>query len=122
MRRAYVLLAIFLILLAVWPTEKVVVEGVTASGPKAVITVSPSPHEVNPGETVVVDVTVNVIETINSSSVLVVYINNEKTSELSLAPLTNGSVVSYQFNFTPTEPGYYVIRVELNEKLYGGAS
>ena len=80
-------IALFLVLALVGFSEKAVISATTITSPKVVLTALPKPGEVDPGETVTVDITIQTVEEINASSVLVIYVNDKKASELLLSPL-----------------------------------
>lgn len=86
---------------------------------KVVVSVTPEPREVSPGESVVINVVVKAIEPVNSS-VLVILVNGENVSSISLPAMQPGSQVAYSVNYTVPKPGYYVVKAEVREAIYNG--
>lgn len=81
------------------------------------IKISADKYEVAPGEVVTLTVSVTPTVSVNDTS-LVIYVNGAEYTSVYLGNLVANSTVSYQFTYTPSSAGYYLIAAELRQEVY----
>ena len=70
-------------------------------------------QEIDLGESVNMTITITANADIDFQTRLLVFINGEVQYDASLSPLTAGTVLEYQFQYTPSTAGYYTIQAML---------
>jgi len=81
------------------------------------LSVTADKTEVAPGETIHLTVTLEINESIDRPSKLIMYINGKPQKEIAISPLDAGVILTYEFDFTPDSPGYYTIQVMLVKQV-----